>query len=446
MRFILAALCLLSFQWPVSAEVRTSLPDQVDPARTYVFYLHGRIVEGAGPRPYDPRFGVYDYPAVLDALASRGAVVIASQREPDADPDIHAGRIVAQIERLLRAGVPERQVVVAGFSKGGMIARHVSAFLHRDEVRYVLLGACWRDGRDAHLPLSGRVLSVRETSDTLSDVSCREVADREPRPAAFEERTISTGKSHGAFYRPLPEWVEPVLDWIHGADPGQSRVLFDARRSRHIPVELYRPVADARCAAARGCPVAFLSPGYGLAHTAYRFLADRLAASGYLVVAVQGVLPGDPAPGNTGNLIADRTPMWQRGADDLAFVKATLRKELPGYDWSRLALIGHSNGGDYSALALSRDPGLASTLVTLDNRRFPLPRSDDIAVLSIRGADFAADPGVLPAAGESGASKRCIVAIHDSRHDDMNDEGPAWLRERIAGLVVAFLQNGACDE
>src|SRR5690606_21742807 len=142
LRFILATLCLLSFQWPVSAEVRTSLPDQVDPARTYVFYLHGRIVEGAGPRPYDPRFGVYDYPAVLDALASRGAVVIASQREPDADPDIHAGRVVSQVERLLRAGVPEHQVVVAGFSKGGMIARHVSAFLHRDGVRYVLLGAC----------------------------------------------------------------------------------------------------------------------------------------------------------------------------------------------------------------------------------------------------------------------------------------------------------------
>jgi dienelactone hydrolase len=34
------------------------------------------------------------------------------------------------------------------------------------------------------------------------------------RLASFEEVAISTGKKHGAFYQPLPEWVGPLRAWI----------------------------------------------------------------------------------------------------------------------------------------------------------------------------------------------------------------------------------------
>lgn len=74
--------------------VVTTAPEKPSPSATYLFYLHGRIIENSGPRPTDPRFGLYDYPAVLDALASRGAVVISSQRPANTNMYAYAGTIV----------------------------------------------------------------------------------------------------------------------------------------------------------------------------------------------------------------------------------------------------------------------------------------------------------------------------------------------------------------
>ncbi|BAV96656.1 hypothetical protein [Lysobacter enzymogenes] len=197
--------------------VFTAPPEQAERDRVYVFYLHGRIVEDRGVRPVDTRFGLYDYPAVLDALSSRGAVVISAQRPHETDVDEYAGKTVAQIEALLRAGVPEKNIVVVGFSKGGRIAARVSSFLRRPAVRYVLLAACWDLQKEPQLRLTGRVLAIRETSDELVGESCRSLAERSERLVSFDELSISTGKSHGAFYLPRPEWVLPVLDWIDGS-------------------------------------------------------------------------------------------------------------------------------------------------------------------------------------------------------------------------------------
>jgi len=214
MRILL--MCLLAFiAFSAAAEVRTTVPDKPDPKTTYVFYLHGRIIENAGPRPNDPRFGVYDYPAILETLASRGDVVISSQREADTDVNAYAGLVVSQVERLLEAGVPQDRIAVVGFSKGGMIARHVSSFLRRPNVKFVLLAACSTSYKQEQLRLTGHVLAIRETSDTLANASCRPPSGQDAPPTSFEEIEISTGKSHGAFYQPLEAWTGPVLDWIH---------------------------------------------------------------------------------------------------------------------------------------------------------------------------------------------------------------------------------------
>lgn len=61
------------------------------------------------------------------------------------------------------------------------------------------------------------MLSIYETSDTLAGNSCRPLAQHAEKPESFDERAISTGRSHGAFYLPLEEWVDPVLDWVHGS-------------------------------------------------------------------------------------------------------------------------------------------------------------------------------------------------------------------------------------
>lgn len=229
------------------------------------------------------------------------------------------------------------------------------------------------------------------------------------------------------------------------ASPPRAQVLVDDTHHRRTPLAIYLPSTHAHCTPQAPCAVALLSPGYGAEHTAYGFIAKPLADAGVLVIALQPVLPDDPKPGNSGNLFADRLPMWQRGADTLRLARETLARQFPGYNWAHLVLIGHSNGGDLSALALQQTPGLATTLITLDNRRHPLPRSPGLKLLSLRGSDFAADPGVLPTP-EQLAAGHCIVPIADARHNDMLDAGPDWLKARIVTLVRGFLADGRCPE
>jgi hypothetical protein len=195
--------------------IYTDVPKSPDAAKIHLIYLHGRIIENSGPRPTDSRYGLYDYPAVLEAFSSRGAVVISAQRPPETDMNKYAGVVVSQIEDLIDRGVPPGNIVVAGFSKGGGIATRVSSFLRRPQVRFVLLAACPNGPAAPQIRLTGQVLSVHEASDTLAG-SCKPLANQSERPQSFEEIEISTGRLHGAFYVPLSEWVDPVLNWMHG--------------------------------------------------------------------------------------------------------------------------------------------------------------------------------------------------------------------------------------
>lgn len=220
------------------------------------------------------------------------------------------------------------------------------------------------------------------------------------------------------------------------AEP-QALVLRDAERSRDVPVHLYEPGG---CRVEKPCAVVLLSPGYRVPATAYAFLAEPLREAGFLVVAVQHELPGDAPMPNTGNLQRDRTPAWERGASNLRFVRQALTLRLPAYDWRRVVLVGHSNGGDVSSLLATRDAAFASALVTLDHRRVRLP-SNGPRILTLRGSDFEADPGVLPA---TPAAAACVLRLPNARHDDMQDDGPAELKARLAAATLAFLTQGRC--
>ncbi len=60
--------------------------------------------------------------------------------------------------------------------------------------------------------MNGAFLSVYETSDGA--LTCKKLQNRSPRLTSFKEISIATGLEHGAFYRPLAEWVAPVKQWI----------------------------------------------------------------------------------------------------------------------------------------------------------------------------------------------------------------------------------------
>lgn len=199
----------------LSSGIVATPPAEPDPAARYVFYLHGKIIEDAGRKPTHPRWGVYDYDAVLGALAGAGRVVISEQRAPGTAVGAYARRIVAQVEALLAAGVPPDHITVVGFSKGGMIASQVSRRL-KAPVRYALLAACSKQTSDGKL--HGRVLSIHEKTDAMMG-SCSAAFERSPELLEHHELQIHIGGEHGAFYTPHPAWLAPLLAWIEGKAP-----------------------------------------------------------------------------------------------------------------------------------------------------------------------------------------------------------------------------------
>ncbi len=189
---------------------------QASDGDTYIFYLHGRIIENEGTTPTHKKFGLYDYPAIVEALGTRGDIVVSETRGIGTKVNEYAKKTIKDIEKLIVDGISPAQIVVVGFSKGGGITIRISELLDQPTLRYVLLAACadWIKSYPK-LHLTGSVLSVVETSDDLGK-SCSGLASRGNDVVSFEEITLSTGKQHGAFYLPDPVWVDPVLDWIHG--------------------------------------------------------------------------------------------------------------------------------------------------------------------------------------------------------------------------------------
>lgn len=188
-----------------------------------IFYLHGRIVEDEGPRPVHEYFGLYDYPAIVEALGSDGAKVISEVRATDTNAYEYSKLVADQIEALIESGDSPESITVVGFSKGGSIAIFTSHRLDHPGINFVILAACadWVRGTP-ELALNGNVLSIYESSDELAG-SCKELAARSADLGSFTERMIETGKEHGAFYLPRAIWVEPLLAWIRRNHAGNSK-------------------------------------------------------------------------------------------------------------------------------------------------------------------------------------------------------------------------------
>jgi hypothetical protein len=195
----------------------TDLPTDIDPRARYLFYLHGQIVEDQGPRPEHPRLGIYEYEAIRDTLAARGLVVISEARKPGTDVWTYARKVTGQVERLLTAGVPPERIAVAGHSKGGAIAILTSSFLQNEHVNYIFLACCggWM-ATSPDVKLSGRILSLYDSSDELAG-SCQEAFDSASKPLNTKEIKLDTGLGHGAFYRPMRQWIDPMTEWILAA-------------------------------------------------------------------------------------------------------------------------------------------------------------------------------------------------------------------------------------
>jgi hypothetical protein len=190
-------------------------------------------------------------------------------------------------------------------------------------------------------------------------------------------------------------------------------------------------------------PVAILNHGNTVKFTEYSFLANILAARGYMVISIQHDLDSDePMVTKVGEEYVGRRMQYNRGIANIMFAIDELKKYQPNADWKHLTMIGHSNGGDISMYFAKRYPELIKKVVTLDNLRVPFATDGKFKILSFRSQDpvFKADPGVVP--DDDICAKAGITVVKTGyQHTDMSDRGPDEVKSRIGGILDKFLED-----
>ncbi|WP_428659273.1 alpha/beta hydrolase family protein [Runella sp.] len=218
--------------------------------------------------------------------------------------------------------------------------------------------------------------------------------------------------------------------------------LFDQARRRSIPLAIYKPKTAKKISKTK---VVIFSHGYGQNkggdNVAYSYLTDYLASKGYFVASIQHELSTDGLLPLTGIPQVVRRPFWDRGADNILFVINDLKRTNPELDFKHITLIGHSNGGDMTALFPQKYPDIVDKIITLDNRRMALPKAKKPKVYSLRSSDQAADEGVLPTDEEMKKFGIAIIKLPNTIHNNMDDSANEAQRQEIRKYIMAFLNN-----
>src|SRR5258708_26039115 len=146
-------------------------------------------------------------------------------------------------------------------------------------------------------------------------------------------------------------------------------------------------------------PLAVLNHGNTVKFTDYSFLANIMAARGYLVVSIQHDLPTDaPMVTKVGELYVGRLAQIERGVANIKFAVAKMHEVQPNADYDHLTVVGHSIGGDITMYFAKQYPDEIKNVVTMDKLRVPFITSGKFKILSFRSTDpkFKADPDVVP--------------------------------------------------
>lgn len=221
--------------------------------------------------------------------------------------------------------------------------------------------------------------------------------------------------------------------------------FYDAARGRPIEVAIAirRDKEMAANAGINILPVAIVNHGNTVKFTEYSFLANVLAARGYMAVSIQHDLSTDaPLVTKVGELYVGRLPVYERGVVNIEFVINEMKKIQPNADYNHLTMVGHSNGGDISMYFAKMHPDQVKKVVTLDNLRVPFLTQGKFKILTFRSTDpvFKADPGVVPD-NETCEQSGITVVKTDFQHTDMSDRGPDKVKTSIQGVLDKFLAD-----
>jgi hypothetical protein len=225
----------------------------------------------------------------------------------------------------------------------------------------------------------------------------------------------------------------------------QTLNLYDTARQRPVSVDL-AVRRDYEVKANEGLwklPIAIISNGNTVKNTEYSFLANALAARGYLVASIQQDNPTDPPlMTHVGMRYVGRQGIYMRCEANILFVLGELQKLQPHAEYDHLTLVGHSNGGDVSMYVAHQHPELVSKVITLDNLRVPFVLSDKMKILSFRSKDpnFKTDPGVLPTPAQAKTDGIDIINT-GALHTELSDRGPDSVKEKIQATLDKFLRD-----
>ncbi|WP_344796014.1 alpha/beta hydrolase [Litoribacillus peritrichatus] len=212
----LVAFLLFLTKHSMAGEVFIDFPSEIRADEKYIIYSHGLIVEGSNNKPVHTRFGVYEFNLIKNALvAGSDFNLIAEHRPKNTEIVIYARKLASWVKALVSAGVEPANITLVGFSRGGELTAYASSELNRLNINTVLLATCWPGSVQSkpEVTFGGNFLSVYETTDEA--LSCKDIANKSKDLISFKEISISTGKEHGAFFKPLEEWVTPVKQWIN---------------------------------------------------------------------------------------------------------------------------------------------------------------------------------------------------------------------------------------
>ena len=222
-----AAAALMLAALPVSAfagAIHKDVPEQVDPTKRYLIYLHGAWPESHALSEPHPKRGKYEYAKILAGLAERDFEVISELRLQKTNPRKYAReRVIPQIKSLIDKGVPANRVTVVGFSKGGGMVLTLLSLAKQTGVNFVNLAGCgkgqFRRAYDSVLAndaakMQGRMLSLYDEAETISG-TCQEAAALATRLKMTEE-ILKIGKGHASFYSPHPVWLDRISSWAGG--------------------------------------------------------------------------------------------------------------------------------------------------------------------------------------------------------------------------------------
>lgn len=199
-------------------------PNEPDPSAKYMFYMHGRNVAGKSDAENSFR-------QVVKAIASRGFVVITELRVKGTikrknwpgDYEKYAKKVATEVNALLERGVPAGNIIVSGYSRGGLLTIITSAILGNPDLNYIIMAGCMSERgaykqavptvHERYSPkLKGRFLSLRDTGDEDFG-SCSDYFDKADVRIDYKEVSVTTGNGHQAFYKPMEEWLKPLVEW-----------------------------------------------------------------------------------------------------------------------------------------------------------------------------------------------------------------------------------------